>query len=209
MKKIISIFLVIISLLLTTSCNTNKTDVKPELTQMRAICELATLECYYHNVAKFKQEGKNWWNKDKHFWVEYDGVVKIGIDASLIEISVDENDTVTITIPQAKVLGCTVNSESLKQASYIVDSKSAKITAEDETMAVKQAENKMLEAASSDNALLKNSQERAKELLKNYVDNIGSCVGKQYNIIWKDISPATETQNTMTETVSESTTVSE
>lgn len=205
MKKIISIILVLITLLSITACSTDKVDVKPELTQMRAICELATLECYYHNVAKFYEEGKNWWDKDKHFWIEYDGVVRIGVDASLISITIDENDTVTITIPQAKVLDCTVNSETLNKESYIVDSKSAKITAEDETTAMQQAKEKMLETAKSDNALLINAQDRAKELLENYVDNIGICVGKQYTIIWKEIS---EGQNEPKEVVSENTSVS-
>jgi hypothetical protein len=197
MKKIISILLVIITLLSMSACGTQE-EVKPELTQMRAICELATLECYYHNVAKFYEEGKNWWDKDKHFWIEYDGVVKIGIDASLITINIDENDTVTITIPEAKVLDCTVNSDSLTKDSYIVDVKSAKITAEDETRAMNEAKAKMLETAKSDKALLISAQERAKELVKNYVENIGACVGKNYNIVWKEAddsitSDATET----------------
>ena len=26
--------------------------VEPQVSQMQAICELATMECYYHNVAK-------------------------------------------------------------------------------------------------------------------------------------------------------------
>ena len=191
MKKIVSFLLVFITLLSISACGTEKTEVKPELSQMRAICELATLECYYHNVAKFYEKGKNWWDKDKHFWIEYDGIVRIGVDASLITINIDENNTVTITIPEAKVLDCTVNSESLSADSYIVDVKSAKITANDETNAMAQAESKMLETAKADNALLISAQERAKELLENYVKNIGICVGKQYNIIWEEISDST------------------
>lgn len=203
MKKIISIFLVVITLLSMSACVAEKPEVKPELTQMRAICELATLECYYHNVAKFYEEGKNWWDKDKHFWIEYDGVVRIGVDASLITINIDENNTVTITIPEAKVLDCTVNSKSLSDASYIVDVKSAKITADDETNAMAQAKTKMLETAKADNTLLISAQERAKELLENYVNNIGACVGKQYNIVWEEVSGST---NNATETTTESTT---
>lgn len=203
MKKFISVLLVIIALLPISACGTEKTEVKPELSQMRAICELATLECYYHNVAKFNEPGKNWWDKDKHFWIEYDGIVRIGIDASLITISIDENNTVTITIPDAKVLDCTVNSKSLSDDSYIVDVKSAKITAEDETNAMAQAESKMLETAKADNALLISAKERAKELLENYVNNIGVCVGKQYNIVWIEITDSTNTTN---QVITESTT---
>ena len=201
MKKIISILLIVITLLSMSSCTVKKLEVKPELKQMRAICELATLECYYHNVAKFYEEGKNWWDKDKHFWIEYDGVVKIGVDVSLITISIDENDIVTITIPEAKVLDCTVNSDSLSDASYIVDVKSAKITADDETNAMTQAKTKMLETAKADNALLISAQERAKELLENYVNNIGDSVGKQYTIVWKE---ASDTPSNTTETTEKS-----
>ena len=34
-----------------------KNDIKePDLSQVRSICKLATLECYYHNVAKSNKE---------------------------------------------------------------------------------------------------------------------------------------------------------
>lgn len=38
--------------------------LEPDLAQIRSICDLATLECYYHNVAKStKEKGSDW-----HIW---------------------------------------------------------------------------------------------------------------------------------------------
>ena len=48
---------------------------------MKAICELATMKCYYHTVAKYKEENAEqflWMSKDKKFWVEYSGIVPPG-----------------------------------------------------------------------------------------------------------------------------------
>ena len=41
--------------------------------QMKEIAELSTLECSFHNVAKYTKEnatGMLWWKKDKNFWIE-------------------------------------------------------------------------------------------------------------------------------------------
>ncbi len=59
---------------------------EPALSQVRSICELATLECYYHNVAKStKTKGTGLAHvgeKERKFWIEYTGVARIGIDMS-------------------------------------------------------------------------------------------------------------------------------
>lgn len=189
MKKIICIILVITTLLLCSSCSKKKEiEIQPELSQMKAICELATLECYYHNVAKFKETEKTlWWEDIKHFWVEYEGSVKIGVDTSLITIDISEDDIVRITIPPAEVFGCYVESKTLNEDSFIIDSDSKKITADDQTKAFEEAEENMLKAARSDKTLLLNAQQRAKDLLENYVTNIGNCVGKKYTVVWIDV----------------------
>jgi len=151
---------------------------------------LATMECYYHNVAKYSEEdaaGILFWKKDKHFWIEYSGVVKIGIDVSLVTVEVDE-DSVTISIPDAKVLGEKVDEASLTKDSYIVDGKSADIDAEDQTKAFGFAQENMVKAASGDRALLASAQQRAQILLEEYVTNIGNAAGKEYSIEWKYIS---------------------
>ena len=162
--------------------------MEPQVSQMKAICELAVMECYcyYHNVAKFIQEdaqGALLWKKDKQFWIEYSGVVKLGVDISLVTIEVN-NTQITITLPAAKVLGCKVDSTSLTKDSFIVKKDSAKIEAADEVAAFEAAQRRLEETAASDTALLANAQQRAQALLEDYVTNIGNAVGIEYSLKW-------------------------
>lgn len=115
--------------------------------------------------------------KDRKFWVEYSGVVTIGIDTSLVTMEID-GDIVTITIPPAKVFGCKVDKETLTKDSFIVAQDSAAVEAEHQTEAFKDAQAKMREAAENDTALLASAQQRAQKLLEDYVLNIGNSVGK-------------------------------
>ena len=173
-------------MLLCCACGKEDVQIQPQEAQMRSICELATLECYYHNVAKYKEEdaeGILLWKKDKHFWMEYEGVVTLGIDASLVTIDVNGTD-VSITIPKARILDCKVNEESLTQESIIVAKKSADVKAEDQMLAFAEAQGKMQETAAADTTLLANAQQRAQKLLEDYVNNIGKVTGQQYNIKW-------------------------
>src|SRR5699024_6744001 len=90
MKKIIVFVLALMILLIGSACSKQE---EPQLSiseaQIKDICELAVLECYYHNVAKFDDKDPEkflFWTKNKRFWIEYDGIVKMGIDASLVDV---------------------------------------------------------------------------------------------------------------------------
>lgn len=191
-KKLSTLVLAAAMLLSLTACGQSKDPqtAQPNVSQMLTICELATMECYYHNVAKYYEAdatdgllglGK----KDKHFWIEYSGVVKLGVDVSQVEIQV-EDDLVSIVLPPAEVLDCTVDSASLTADSFIVDKKSADIEAADEVKAFQQAQAKMEENAKADKALLANAQQRAKDLLEAYLTNLGQALGREYTIQWQD-----------------------
>ena len=188
MKRAVVSFLAAVMLALSAGCakEPDPINMEPELSQMKSICKLSVMDCYYHNVAKFKEENASgilFWQKDKKFWIEYSGIVRLGIDASLVNMEV--NDTqVTITIPEAKVLGCKVDSSSLSKDSYIVDKNSADITAEDEVAAFKEAQAQLEQTAASNKALLAEAQQQVQNLLENYVTNIGNLVGKTYAIKW-------------------------
>ena len=91
MKKYLRIYLIVMMCFSCIACAKQSSDIEPEASQMKSICELATMECYYHNVAKYNEKdasGMWWWQKDRNFWMEYAGVVTIGIDASLLNIEV-------------------------------------------------------------------------------------------------------------------------
>ena len=190
MKKYLRGFFIIIICFFCAACAKQSKSIEPKAAQMRSICELATMECYYHNVAKYKEEnasGMLWWQKDRHFWMEYAGVVTIGIDASLLNIEVKGED-VTITIPPAKVLGCKVDETTLTKDSFIVAKDSAKVEAKHQS------------EAKSNLALLATAQQRVQKLLEDYVVNIGNSVGKTYKIKWIYLEGAKELNNTEVET---------
>lgn len=162
-------------------------DVTPSVSRVKSICDLSVMECYYHNVAKFNQkdaEGVLFWKKDKRFWVEYSGIVKVGVDASKVEMTINGTE-VTITIPEAEVLDSKVDSSSLNKDSYIVAKDSVAVNADDEVEVFRVAQEEMKKEASGDKALLAAAQQRAQQLLEDYVLNIGSAVGKNYSIKWR------------------------
>lgn len=192
MKKGWVVFLAVILTALCASCGQpaeQAPDMEPELTQMKSICELAVMDCYYHNVAKYFEEdvsGILWWQKDKHFWIEYSGVVTLGVDVSQVSMEID-GDTVTVTMPEATVQKCRVDSDSLTEDSFIVAKDSAAVQAEDETRAFSEAQSQLEAAAAQDRTLLAEAQQRAKTLIEDYIGNIGSAVGKEYVVRWVDI----------------------
>lgn len=187
MRKISICLLTAMILSLCTSCAKEEVvTMTPQVRDMKAICELATMDCYYHNVAKYKVENAEkflWWTKDKNLWIEYGGIVTMGVDASLLSLNVDGNKVI-ITMPEAKVLNTKVDETTLTKDSFIVAKDSADITAEDQVNAFKEAQADMRQKAEENTALLASAQERAKELLENYVENIGSAIGVQYEIEW-------------------------
>ena len=213
MKKLFSIFLVLSLLFAMAGCNSKpkeepkKAEATIEVDEMRAIANLATVDCYFHNVAKSDREMNPAWyqfweKKNMRFWVEYDGKVTIGIDVSKLKVEVGENNVVTITMPNAVVLDATVNEQSLTSESFYFDPKAKKPSPEEQTEAFKQAQSNMRETAEKNPVLMANAKANAKELLRNYVNSVGEAVGVQYTIEWKDIddpSKAAETDPPPTE----------
>lgn len=189
MKKLMCILISAVLTLSLAACSDTEpapVDMEPKTSQMKAICELAVMDCYYHNVAKYElkdAEGFLWWTKDKNFWIEYSGVVTLGVDVSRVTVEVD-GTKVTISIPAAEVLSCTVDSSSLTEDSFIVAQDSAAIEAEDEIEAFSVAQADLEATASQDTALLASAQQQAQQLLEDYITNIGKATGKSYSIEW-------------------------
>ncbi len=188
MRKILNIFLAAMFILSVSGCSGSGnaqgevSEILPQLSQVQSICELSATECYYHNVAKSREidaEGILFWKKDRHFWIEYNSVARYGVDVSKVNISVDGDD-ITITMPQAKLLDCTIdNSQDFK---YIIEKGSAKISAEDERIAIEKAQEHLIREASENEALIRQAQQRAEELLKGYVDGINGVSEKTYKV---------------------------
>lgn len=173
-------------LLLTTACGKAEAPVLPvpQEEQMKAICQLAVLECDYHNLAKFEQKDASkflWMTKDKRFWVEYSATAVLGIDVKQVSMDLEGN-VVKVTLPKAEVLDCNVNGDSLSPDSYIVDKDSAPVTAEDEVRAFKEAQNNLQQTVEADSDMLDLAQTRVEDLLRNYVNSLAKATGTEYQV---------------------------
>ena len=174
-------------LLLTTACGKAEEPALPlpQEEQVKTICQLAVLECEYHNLAKY-QDGQKverflWMTKGKRFWVEYSATVVLGIDADQVSME-RQGDVVSITLPRARVLNCKVNGDSLSKDSYIVDKDSAPVTAQDEVAAFQDAQDGLQKTVEADNNMMNLAQKRAEELLRNYVNSLAKATGTEYQV---------------------------
>ncbi len=166
-------------------------DIELQITKMENICELAVMDCYFNNVAKYYEqdvEGFWLWEKDKKFWIEYSGIVSIGVDASQIKFAI-EGDDVTITMPRAEILSSKVDETTLSEDSFIIDKDSAEVLAEDQTAAFAQAQEKMLETARANKSLFTDAEAQVQALLSDYIENIGKVTMREYEITWVFIEP--------------------
>ena len=173
-------------LLLTTACGKAEEPALPlpQEEQVKTICQLAVLECEYHNLAKFEQKDASkflWMIKDKRFWVEYSATAVLGIDADQVSMEL-QGDVVSITLPRARVLNCKVNGDSLSKDSYIVDKDSAPVTAQDEVAAFQDAQDGLQKTVEADNNMMNLAQKRAEELLRNYVNSLAKATGTEYQV---------------------------
>lgn len=187
-KRFITLLSVPVLLLSACGSSEEKAPLTPDVSQMKTICELSVMDCYYHNVAKFYDKDAEkflFWTKDKEFWIEYSGIVRLGVDVDQVAVAVNGN-TVTVTLPEAKVLGCKVDPDSLNEDSYIVADGSASITADDQTAAFAAAQKDMENSAAEDTVLLSMARDRARQLLENYIQNLSDMTGQSYTIEWSD-----------------------
>ena len=123
---------------------------------------------------------------EREFWIEYSGVVKIGVDMSQVKISISD-DTITVTIPDAEILSYKADSESMSETISTPDGfNSNPISSVDKTIAMNEAESQIKENIENNTSLLATSKEKAKSLIENYINKIGEETGTNYNIIWKD-----------------------
>ena len=141
-----------------------------------SVCELATLKCYYHNVAKAETEASGIfakWLKTgyKKIWTEYSGIIEYGIDISQVTVSEpDKNGVVTVTMPDAQVLNVDVDEDSL--GTPLTDTGFlTSVTTEEKTEMLSQA------------------KARAKTLIEEYIKNVGESIGEEYTVEWKDAEP--------------------
>ncbi len=194
MKKIILVVVVLIMAMLTACENASSVSEaeEPSLTQIRQICKLATLECYYHNVAKStKTAGSgitHWLEEDRDFWTEYSGVVKLGVDMSKGNMEVIGNEII-ISIPDAEVLSIKPDATSVQNPIVEADSiNSNPILSTEVTQAINDSELMTKAQIDNNSSLLASAQDRAKNLIANYIKQLGDISGVKFTIKWKSVN---------------------
>ncbi len=187
-NSLVMIFILCVSIFLFTGCSRKTSSV--DFSEVNNICELATLKCYYHNVAKDENDAKGLLKTlnigYKKIWIEYSGIVEYGIDVNKVSISQpNAKGVVQVTIPEAEVLNVDFDETSLEEP---VTDKGflTSITTEEKTQALAAAQNNMEESAWSDSKLLMQAQQKAKDILEAYVKNVGKQMGQEYTVEWKE-----------------------
>ena len=183
MKRIVSLLLLLC--MAASLCACGKAKVAPLREEdIRAICELATLECYYNNVAKIDKEAGFFLQKDRKMWIEYEGRAVIGIDMADVGIEI-KGKQVNITLPEAEILNLDY---VLTPDSYIISEDGwlfkNEITTEEQDMAVTGAQEEMRKAVQENKSLFLQAEARAKELIENYILKLGEATGMKYTIQW-------------------------
>lgn len=169
-------------------CGTKEKEV--DFSGINSVCELATLKCYYHNVAKAETEASGmfkWLGKGyKKIWMEYSGIVELGIDVNKLSVSNPNKDgVVKVMIPEAEILNVDLDANSMGEP--ITDTGfMTSITKEEETAALAEAQNNMEETARDNKVLLVQAKERAKKVIEGYIKNVGDQIGEEYTIEWEE-----------------------
>ena len=84
-KRFICVILVFLMVVSVSGCASKSQE--PNLDNIKNVCELATLMCEYHNVAKLPEQTIIFNLGKEKVWIEYDGYIKLGVDLSQIEMS--------------------------------------------------------------------------------------------------------------------------
>lgn len=162
-----------------------ETKKKADFSGITKICDLATLKCFYHNTTELRQDATGLFDYGyKKLWMEYTGVIEVGIDADQVKVSEpDANNVVKVSIPEAKILNVTADTDSMSQP--ITDTGIfTKITTEDQDEAFSQAQQDMEEEAKEDQSILARGQDNAKKLIEEYIVNVGEQIGESYTVEW-------------------------
>ncbi len=183
MKKTATIILLFILFAGLCSCKQKETLSLCE-EDIRGICELATLECYYNNVAKINKDASNIFQKDRTMWIEYEGKATIGIKMDDVAILLT-GSVVSITLPKAEILS---TDYTFSENSYVVSEDgwlwSNKISTEEQQAGVIVGQEAMTQSILANEGLFLKAEQRAQELIENYIEKLSNITGEEYTIQW-------------------------
>ena len=181
MVLLVLIFVVIIAILVIVNY-ARQTRIISSYYSFSDISEWTTLECYYNNVAEKREPADNFLTIGyKKYWLEYTTVVKIGVDASKIEISKPNiMGRVKIYVPPAEIISVDDKNSTMK---LIKDTGLfTEVTSEEQNATFNEEIKKLRENASRDENLLEMAHKEVEYRLKNYITSIGAQLGKKYTV---------------------------
>lgn len=184
-NKIAVMFLLFMTMFCMTGCI--KKNVEPNLDQLREISDWITLEAEYHNVAKVEKDAGSGifhlGEVDRKLWVEYVGIIKVGVEADKIDMTIKDNK-VRIDMPKPSILF--INYKDYNSDSYYVSKDSwfnkNKLNYKDMNDAMEEADKKMLDEVNKNHKLFDEAQNNLEVLMTNYINKIGDMNGKKYEI---------------------------
>ena len=163
---------------------------------IQKICELATLDCFYHNVSEWSKSGNIIGYGAKKLWIEYDGMVRIGINANDIEVSEpDKDNVITVMIPDAVILEKDLDEKSI----YEIDSESPlwkfvplynAVNTDERKAALADAQNDMEASASNNTMILDEAKERAKMIIEQNIKTAKKAEGTECTVKFVDAPEA-------------------
>ena len=154
------------------------------------ISELTTLECRYHNVAVRRYTDSFLGMEDQYVWFEYDVIVDVGIDINQVRIEEPtENGVVRIYLPPAKILGAAEDKATIFKP--VCDlGVLAELTADEERQIINEGIQKLKEDAKTQEVIYQ-AYSSAKNVLEQYVINMGKLMGEDYSVEWLTVAEET------------------
>ena len=191
MKKVY-ILLIILLLTCVTACKKDNIELEKSLSKMSLTGDLITKKVYYHNVAEYDGSNSNFFRRvfgiDKKAWIEYTGLVDLGIDLTQVKITADGNK-IHVLIPKTKLNKATVkNTKSDDIIIYNSDGsilKLGEVSASEGTEAIGVAQKTMMENVEKDTQLLRMAQIRAKNVLEEKIKSFIGESDSSYYIEWE------------------------
>lgn len=163
------------------SCKKEVSTINAE--EIRSICNMAVMECYYHNRAVTTKDNKILGLislGESSFWMEYSAKIKVGVDASLIAIDVD-GTTVKIKLPKPKNL-TKPNILDDTITTFSSEGGKTRTTGTERIKAKNDANEKMVAELLANTTLMHNAEERVKKILESYIEQIGKLSGVEYTV---------------------------
>lgn len=170
----------------------NKTE-QHNLFNIEMISELTTLECRYHNVSVYEYNGGLFGSTSRYVWFEYDVIIDVGIDIHEVRIEDPTDDgVVRIYLPPAKILGAAEDKSTISKPVYDIAICGSDLTADEERQIIHDGIEKLKNDPKTQE-VINEAYNSAKDVLEQYVVNMGKLIGEEYVVEWIKVSDSVQT----------------